>query len=610
MHTDGLDYYLEGNQMILHTGGAVCATTWDLVSSRMFEAVVGMYVEHLIERKAPLADVLRLQPWEGARRASFIGLLRALTDNSLEMILKMQVAYEVNFYRKEPLHEFVEGLYDFWRKFDRFLVCHSEDGRFGHDQRPYRTFNITVERITHLVRGVYRDICENITGDHPRVYRQMSSGFDVGFIAVEKPWKYPVGYGDIFQGVPFIRQALLNPPLIIDPPMNKRTGQFSRVDENPISGITIDKKRWLCYPAKVGPLVVFVYFHQRFISLGCSLSNLFDIASDEEILDGPDAVYFYGVPPESMSKFGGMPTVFYDDPDTGLLTAAVPLDDAFGYFGYLKKMILTLHNIVMMKRDRLPFHGAMASITLKDGASATILLIGDTATGKSETLEAFRILSAEHIRDIKIIADDMGSLAISGEGKLLGYGTEIGAFVRLDDLEHGYAFAHVDRAIIMSPHKTNARVVLPVTTLAEVLRGHVVDFILYANNYEEVDAELPIIEKFPAAESALAVFREGKSMSKGTTSSSGLVQSYFANIFGPAQYKDQHEKIAKKTFESAFEAGCFIGQMRTRLGIDGYESEGPRAAAKALLSLIYNKKGTEAKQETKGTVLFAVNARM
>jgi len=590
MNSDGLDYYLEGSQMILHTGGAVCTTPWDLASSQMFEVIVDMYVEHLKESNSSLVDILRLEPWGNSRRANFIGLLRALTDNSLEMIVKILVNHEGNVYHKDSLLEFVEGLYDFWRKFDRFLICHSEDGRFGHDHRPYRTFNMTIERITHLVRGLYRDICENITGDHPRVYRQVSAGFDVGVIAVDKQWKYPLGYEDVFQDIPFIRQVLINPPLLIDPPMNKRTGQFKKVTDNPIAGITIDKQRWLCYPAKVGPVVVFVYFHQHFIGLGCSLSNLFEIASDDEIMNGPDAVYFFGAPPDALSKFGELPTVFYDDADNNILVAAVPLDDFYGYFGYLKKMILTLHNIVMMKRDRLPFHGAMAAITLKNGASATILIIGDTAAGKSETLEAFRIMSRDNIRDIRIIADDMGSLTIGPDGRLIGCGTEIGAFVRLDDLEHGYAFAHVDRAIIMSPHKTNARVVLPVTTLTEVLRGYPVDFLLYANNYEEAGEEHPIIEEFTDVESALAVFREGKAMSKGTTTSSGLVQSYFANIFGPSQYRDMHEIIAQKTFEAASQSGCFIGQVKTRLGINGYENKGPQEAANALFAMISNKR--------------------
>ena len=42
----------------------------------------------------------------------------------------------------------------------------------------------------------------------------------------------------------------------------------------------------------------------------------------------------------------------------------------------------------------------------------------------------------------------MGALDIDSAGNIIGYGTEIGAFVRLDDLKPGYAFGHLDRAII------------------------------------------------------------------------------------------------------------------------------------------------------------------
>jgi TATA-box binding protein (TBP) (component of TFIID and TFIIIB) len=85
----------------------------------------------------------------------------------------------------------------------------------------------------------------------------------------------------------------------------------------------------------------------------------------------------------------------------------------------------------------------------------------------------------------------------------------------------------------MNPNQTNARIVFPVTTFETVMRGHKIDYILYANNYEEVDNEHPVIERLESPEKAFKVFRSGAVMSKGTTTSTGLVNSYFANIFGP-----------------------------------------------------------------------------
>jgi hypothetical protein len=185
-----------------------------------------------------------------------------------------------------------------------------------------------------------------------------------------------------------------------------------------------------------------------------------------------------------------------------------------------------------------------------------------------------------------IIADDMGSIELNSEGCPLGFGTEIGAFLRLDDLQPGYAFGHLDRSIIMNPSQVNARIVFPVTKFETLIIGHKIDYILYANNYEEIDNEHPVIEKFDTAEWALDIFREGAVMSKGTKTSSGLVHSYFANIFGPPEYKDIHEVIAARFFSAFFKNKIFVGQMRTRLGIPGYESSGPREAATELLRII------------------------
>jgi hypothetical protein len=239
-----------------------------------------------------------------------------------------------------------------------------------------------------------------------------------------------------------------------------------------------------------------------------------------------------------------------------------------------------------MKKGNMPFHGAMVKIMLQGNKEATILMMGDTGAGKSETLEAFRVLAEKYIRELIIIADDMGSIELDSNGYPVGYGTEIGAFLRLDDLQPGYAFGHLDRSIIMNPSQVNARIVFPVTNLETITSGHKIDYILYANNYEEIDNEHPVIEKFTSVEWALDIFREGAVMSKGTTTSSGLVHSYFANIFGPPEYKEIHEQIAARYFLSFFNNNVFVGQMRTRLGIPGYESSGPKEAALELLRII------------------------
>jgi len=580
------EMHFAGTQVIMHTDGILCMTIAEVVNSRAFEAVLYMFLDRLVEKGDPILDALRSDVGTPAGRSYLLRLLRTLSEMPLEHAAKTVPSADAYLENPRPLYLFVEKFYDFWRSFDRYLVCHSEQGPQSHDLRPYRTFTATTERLKDLARGLYRDICENITGEHCRIYRQVSAGADVGLIAVQRKWNLPTPETAALEDIPFIRQVLINPPLIIDPPENKRTGQFLRVDSNPLEGLALEEGKWRCYPAQVGPVVVFIYFHQMFMGLGISLANLFELATDEQVAAGPDAVYLYGVDPGHMSRYGELPTVFYDDEAGNLLVAAVPGENRFGYFGYLKKMALTLHNILMMKRGRMPFHGAMALIHLKRRRNANVLVIGDTATGKSETLEPLRLLACDAIRGITIIADDMGSLGIREDGRVVGYGTEIGAFIRLDDLQRGYAFGQVDRAIIMSPQKANARVLVPVGYLGEILAGYPVDYILYANNYEQVDEAHPLIAPLPTPEAALRVFRDGAAMAKGTTTATGLVHSYFANIFGPPQYMDRHEELAAKTFRAAYNSNTFVGQLRTRLGVPGYEMNGPKEAAAALLKMI------------------------
>lgn len=572
-------------KVIIRLHNRICETPEELLSSEIFHEVLQNAVGALQKRNSFLLNIFGKKEIEEADLQTLIKTFEFLTKMRAPLIPKVLKGSEV-FFKDVPLfNEFVEYLYNFWRSYDRFVICDSTGDDL--DKRPYRTFSLTIGYLTNLVRSIYRDIQENLTGDHPRIYRQVSAGAEVATISVPKNIAFPSPIYNKLNDIAMIRQVLLYPPLILNPSMNKRSGRFERIDRNPLDVIDVESEDWLCYPAKVGELLMLIYFHKKFAELGFALCNLFELADDAVLQkQRPDAVYLFGVPSDMMKQFGEFPTVFYDDDANDLLVAAVPNDNRFGYFGYLKKMVLTLHNIKMMKKGRLPFHGALIKLILKGNRSATILSIGDTGAGKSETLEALRELGEKEIQDMVIVADDMGSLQIDSQGQIIGYGTEIGAFLRLDDLQPGYALGQIDRAIIMNANQVNARIILPVTTFDNVMKGHPIDFILYANNYEQIDEEHPLLEQFSTAEQAMKVFREGTVMSKGTTTSQGIVHSYFANIFGPPQYKQIHDQLANVYFQAFFDAKVFVGQIRTRLGLSGWERKGPEEAAKELLKRI------------------------
>ncbi|MHC1783221.1 MAG: phosphoenolpyruvate carboxykinase [Anaerolineaceae bacterium] len=572
-------------KVIIRLRSRVCNSPEELLSSEHFTTILTRFVRDLSHQRSPLLKIFSDDEITSQDIQLLVKTLQYLLNLPAELVPRVVDGSDQFFRDLTLLNDFVEQLYNHWRSLHRLMVCDTEADRY--DKRPYRTFNETVETLMHVVRRTYRDIQENITGKHPKIYRQVSAGAEVGAIALPRSSQFEERVYQKLNKISVIRQVLIYPPLIFNSTINIRKGMFERVAYNPLLNLEINPREWLCYPAKVGNLLVMVYFTMQDFELGFSLSNLFELAEDEEINRKPDAIFLFGVPPTT-SKSEGNETVFYDDADNNMMVATIPHRDEFGYFGYLKKMILTLHNIIMLKRGYLPYHGAMVHITVRNKGSFTILLVGDSGAGKSETLEALRVIGKKDVEDLLIIADDMGSLKQDGEGSILGYGTEMGAFVRLDDLASGYALGQIDRTIIINANQTNARVVLPVTKYQHVVHGYPVDFVFYANNYEKVDESHPAIELCKDSQEALDIFRTGAVMSKGTTSTTGLVNSYFGNIFGPPQYRELHDPLAEKFFKAFFDKGIAVGQMRTSLGIPGSEHSGPEVAAKALLSMLQN----------------------
>ena len=116
----------------------------------------------------------------------------------------------------------------------------------------------------------------------------------MGMLVEKIEWTFPKDLAHLKE-IPFVRLSLVEPPLIFYPVMNKRKGRFEEIDTLNPGLISMDPKEWFCFPAKIGPLTGFIYFHQDFISLGLSLINLFEMADHDEI-EGikPDLMLFFG----------------------------------------------------------------------------------------------------------------------------------------------------------------------------------------------------------------------------------------------------------------------------------------------------------------------------
>jgi hypothetical protein len=573
------EYSQNRSNAIMNFTEKYCQTPEELLSSKGFTKVLRKYISLLDKKDSLLLERIEEMLEHRSIDKLFLELFKLLIVLDKKAIIKYNKMYKEVFKHQADFIEFVEGLYNYWRGLERYAIIESKEDVKGIQNVSFIEAN---NNFSNLVLSVYRRIEENIMGRNHNVYRQLTAGVNAGLILTKNGTLLPEEYSKLRE-INVIEQVVLTPPFIIYPKKNKRSGLFQEVDQNPLEYLNINPSHYFCYPAKVGESMAFVYFHREFMNHGISLCNLFELAKPDEFKHKkPDLVYVFGARLEKQEKR----TVYYQDKKNDILIGYTSNTDEIDYFGYMKKMMLTLHNVRMINRRCLPIHGAMVNITLKNGKSANIAIIGDSGAGKSESLEAFRTLSDKYLKDIKIVFDDMGTFKIENS-KVYGYGTEIGAFVRLDDLEMGYSFKQMDRGIFMNPHRVNARLLLPVTTYETIMKGFKIDILLYANNYEDKQNTL---EFFEDIDEAIAVFKQGKRRAKGTTTETGVVESYFANPFGPVQHQEQTDRIIDKVFHQLAENNVPIGQIYTRLAIDGFEQKGPEKAARKLFEWLQNKK--------------------
>ncbi|MGL5574782.1 MAG: phosphoenolpyruvate carboxykinase [Sarcina sp.] len=576
------EFSLSNDKVTINFTAKYCDSFESIMNSEGFRRIVEAYLNKTKEKntnnfkflkKSLGTDDVKLLRYE------LIGAFKLLSMMKAEEVVSVNSKYELLLEVESRLLAVIEDIYSFWRKMERYTVIHNNKVKAGIAAVSFTEANTS---FSQLVLRFYRRVTKNLLNENPRVYRQVPAGGNACLMLNNVLWPIPTGY-EVLEDISFIDSVSLETPFITYPKRNTRDGMFTETFENPIKGMSINKEHWFCYPIKVGSLLAHIYFHRDFMSHGITLCNLFEMAKPSEYRGKkPDLIYAYG------DKDGDdVRTVFYNDTKNDIMVGYVNYSENVDYFGYMKKMILTLHNLVMMQRENLPIHGAMVKILLKSGKEANVIIMGDSGAGKSESLEAFRTLSEDYISEMTVVFDDMGCISIENDD-VYGYGTEIGAFVRLDDLDPGYAFKEIDRSIFMNPDKINARLVIPVATYEEIMEGYKVDLFLYANNYTDIKNGKESISYFNSAQEAIEIFRKGARFAKGTTTELGLVESYFANPFGPAQKSEECDVLLERYFNKMFEKGIKVGEINTCLAIKGMEKEGPRKAALELFEIIKN----------------------
>ena len=469
----------------------------------------------------------------------------------------------------------LERFYSFYRSFLRVSVIKTATTNKILGQE----FRQVDRRFNELVVEAYRMLEEKLQGFENHTYRELSAGTNASLLTRQLAAKLPAEYAAL-EPISVIDKVMLRPPLLMHTISNKRKGLFSAVDTNPIGRFAGKPSEWLCYPAKIGTSLALIYFHLDYLVNGLALANLFALAPQSELAGKkPDLILLFG-----QKETAGMVSHYHHDEQNDIWVGEVPYTDDTTYFGYMKKMALTLHNLHEIDRGRLPIHGSMVRIRFADGRAKTVVFFGDSGAGKSESIEALQEVADQQIVAVDTIFDDMGSFALTANGTVTARGTETGAFVRLDDLASSVAFANMDRGVFLNPEQKYARVIIPAAPYAEVVANHKIDMWLYANNYDDQVG----VHLFDDEQAAKEVFIAGKRRALGTTDEVGMTTTFFANPFGPVQEEAKTRPVIDQVFAALFKQGTPVGEIYTHLGTDKSAAALHESARRLLQQLLEN----------------------
>lgn len=561
--------YYHDNEVVLNYSKEFVTSSDQLFDSELFNTLIDHYLEYLKTERRDIREFL----YAGGRDDKKV---KEDLRNTLRLITLMNIKQTDLPYVKFPdkLEEVVEDMYRWWNSHQRYSLLYTQNA----DSYQTNSFMNVESKINSAARDLFRTLSRKITGVADNMYRQLQAGTNASLLMEQYQWGCPEEYS-VLKEIAFVHTIMVRTPLIIHTKSNKRTNVFKDQDYNPIEDFNGSPDDWFCYPAWVGEVLMYVYFHKDYMSSCVATSGLFQLAREEDCHRKPDAILLFGNPD------GTKDTVFYHDEKNGIWVGKTSASEEIDYFGYTKKSMLTLHNLVMMERGWLPIHGAMVNLYLKDGRKKGLMFMGDSGAGKSETLEALSKMASDLIDHQETVFDDMGTVHINEDGKLRAEGTEIGAFVRLDDLDQATAYKELDRSIFFNPERKNARVVMPAAPYKIVVKEHPIDCLLYANNYDDKRG----MHLFNDAKEAKETFIQGRRFALGTTQEKGLSTTFFANPFGPMQRQEQCSALIDQIFAEIVKENIPLGEVYTCLGLPDKGNHGIDEAAKELLKFVVEK---------------------
>ena len=511
----------------------ICKTPKQLIKSKTFRRYLDIYKKEFIQQLEKRQDKDLKE--ELQHRIEFI---KKIDANDYIYILKGATPFSGDTLRDYRASvQFLDGAFHHYRtKTYARLILPTEEVLNGSNPDTIKNkISNNADKLSELILETRRILLVKVGfGAGIRRSQGLECHPNVAIGQIEgKAIKLPSDYS-VLKKVPVTTSADMRTGVYYTTHANKRAFPFFELSHNPFKSDEFIADDYIAIPFEIGAWNILCYIHKTpgYIELEPGLLNLFPYSKTKNVTEKQaDGIFILGCPNSDMNDLG-----YFHDKNNNLLVGLIPGLDDCQYFGYGKKPMLTLHNVLCILKGDLPLHcGATRYVVRFDEKS-----------------------HEPYIFDSIIKADDMGRAILetdeNGEEIPYFYGTETGAFACLDGFSEHAKMQMEGREIGYNKHSgTNARQIVPVTDYSEIATGSELDILLYLNNYEIIPTGESCMKANMKPDDALEHFRKGARVAAGSTQTHrGDVEiSYWANPFPLLKDKDwndlpEHKDLCNK----------------------------------------------------------------
>ena len=534
-----------------------CSTPAQLLKSLAFSRYLNIY------KSAFIQDLQKREGRQKAEALQRIGFIEGVTARDFVRVLEEQFDSSEELERARQLVRFLDGGFHHFRGtgYSRLVRLQNDVVSTGLETPETVKDKVTekARNLSDLILETRRQLLQKVGLD---LGVRRTSGIDASpnVTAGEISGHYfnlPADYTTLAY-VPLTIAADIQTGIDYSTPSNKRAEPFYELNYNPLKMDRFEPDHWVAVPLQVGRWLIVAYIHK---SRGCiemepGLLNLFPFARVSDIKEHrrPDGIFIFGDPNANKDDLG-----YYWDSKNEMLIGLVPNRDELKYFGYAKKPILTLHNVLAIKSGHMPLHC---------GCTRNVVRF-DRETGDP------------YIAEMVVKADDMGRIELQthmdGQVRLIFYGTETGAFACLDGFSEHAKMQMLGQEVGYNKETgSNARQVVPVTDEEEVMTGHVLDALLYMNNFTLIEQGRSTIDTDMTVDEAIEHFRLGERVAAGSTKThrGSKESSYWANPFpllkdvdGTVLHPDLYELYTESETQFVREMNTLVSRGEMKVGV-------------------------------------------